>query len=541
MGGDNMNVGDLIKNIRKINNLTQNQFAKKFFVTPKTISNYENGLRSPDLEFLNKVCDEFNLTIDYFVKSPKTESDPKDLVISEKNGKYAIYDKGQSVYLTPHIYTKIILSAYNYHIGIIAKNLIDEENQVIKGYGEVVYSAIIDNFGNVVEVSDLNFLYSYPFNMFGVCNAKDKKDGKVYLVNHKGEKISKPYDSIRPVDSWNSIRHKDYDLGLYYGLKYKENRKEEDSITAATLLYFDGHEINVTIRDLNDPFAFLEIEEFASIDVVLDYIRRYGPNIMAICPSTIFLKGENYPKIFSAVCDYYKNLNENVQSFKSLNQILNYTMTILQEYANGDLHPTTEMPVPTKIDEMLDSIPGASLQRNKFYNLYDKIGLMHFGIDASEFMNRLTQRLEKNDFRVFKVNGKEKIKIACADDFEKYQDGYRFDSQDGERVILRWKKIFDDIRSDTDAYVIAKETTFGYPIIALATERDYPVCFMKQNDMPRFIASSFDKFIDILKAIDKMINVEHQDKVAIQNYVRKLDEDYKTNGFYQLICADVIG
>ena len=105
---------------------------------------------------------------------------------------------------------------------------------------------------------------------------------------------------------------------------YKENRKEEDSITAATLLYFDGHEINVTIRDLNDPFAFLEIKEFASIDVVLDYIRRYGPNIMAICPSTIFLKGENYPKIFSAVCDYYKNLNENVQSFKSLNQILNF-------------------------------------------------------------------------------------------------------------------------------------------------------------------------------------------------------------------------
>ena len=63
---------------------------------------------------------------------------------------------------------------------------------------------------------------------------------------------------------------------------------------------------------------------------------------------------------------------------------------------------------------------------------------------------------------------------------------------------------------------------------------------MKQNDMPRFIASSFDKFIDILKAIDKMINVEHQDKVAIQNYVRKLDEDYKTNGFYQFICADVL-
>ena len=178
MGGDNMNVGDLIKNIRKINNLTQNQFAKKFFVTPKTISNYENGLRSPDLEFLNKVCGEFNLTIDYFVKSPKTESDPKDLVISEKNGKYAIYDKGQSVYLTPHIYTKIILSAYNYHIGIIAKDLIDEENQVIKGYGEVVYSAIIDNFGNVVEVSDLNFFIVIHLICLAFAMQKTKKTAK---------------------------------------------------------------------------------------------------------------------------------------------------------------------------------------------------------------------------------------------------------------------------------------------------------------------------------------------------------------------------
>ena len=56
----------------------------------------------------------------------------------------------------------------------------------------------------------------------------------------------------------------------------------------------------------------------------------------------------------------------------------------------------------------------------------------------------------------------------------------------------------------------------------------------------RSISLAFDKFIDILKAIDKMINVEHQDKVAIQNFVTKLDEDYQTDGFYQLICADVI-
>ena len=64
-------ISELLKEIRLSQKLTQKQFAKKFFITEKTISNYENGVRTPNLDFLNKVCDEFNITIDYFMEKAK--------------------------------------------------------------------------------------------------------------------------------------------------------------------------------------------------------------------------------------------------------------------------------------------------------------------------------------------------------------------------------------------------------------------------------------------------------------------------------------
>ena len=105
-------IGELIKEIRKENKLTQKEFGDKFFLSPKTISNYENMDRMPDLEFITKVCDEFNLSLDYFTNSEKGKSNPNDLMQSSKNGKLALYDKGNSVCLTRFAYDKIIISFY---------------------------------------------------------------------------------------------------------------------------------------------------------------------------------------------------------------------------------------------------------------------------------------------------------------------------------------------------------------------------------------------------------------------------------------------
>ena len=59
-------ISKLLKQIRIENNLTQEQIAKQFNVTNKTISNYENGTRSPDLEFIKNLCNKFNISIKSF-------------------------------------------------------------------------------------------------------------------------------------------------------------------------------------------------------------------------------------------------------------------------------------------------------------------------------------------------------------------------------------------------------------------------------------------------------------------------------------------
>ena len=367
------NVAELIKYIRKQNKLTQKQFANKFFITEKTVSNYENGLRTPDLDFLNKVCEEFNLTLDYFMETSKTESNPNNLVVSEKNGKCAIYDKNRSVYLTPHIYDRVILSHYDSHIAYNANDLVDE-GRVIPKMGEVAYSAIIDNFGNVKALPNLIFAYNYnlPFNMFNVCPALNKVDNKFYLLNSNGELLSKGYERIVAIDKWHA--DSEHDFGLYYGLEYKQDRlNNEKSIKSRKLLYVDGKEIKVTLTDINDNWD-CKVKEFESIDVLVKYIKKYGPNMITLAPDLIFKASENYPKIVNSVCEYVDSLNENIKC----ENFLNYTLKVITEYATNykpkaQCVSQSEL-YPNKI--FAKNIIEANSLRKQISDLYDIIGLV---------------------------------------------------------------------------------------------------------------------------------------------------------------------
>lgn len=59
-----MTVGENIKALRKINNLSQSKLAKKLFVTPQAVSRWENGETSPDIETLARMANIFNCSID---------------------------------------------------------------------------------------------------------------------------------------------------------------------------------------------------------------------------------------------------------------------------------------------------------------------------------------------------------------------------------------------------------------------------------------------------------------------------------------------
>lgn len=59
-----MTVGESIKALRKINNLSQSKLAKKLFVTPQAVSRWENGETTPDIETLGRMATIFNCSID---------------------------------------------------------------------------------------------------------------------------------------------------------------------------------------------------------------------------------------------------------------------------------------------------------------------------------------------------------------------------------------------------------------------------------------------------------------------------------------------
>ena len=56
-----MNIGNQILNIRKENQLTQEEFGKLFHVTRQTVSNWENGKSYPDLQVLVDISNQLQI------------------------------------------------------------------------------------------------------------------------------------------------------------------------------------------------------------------------------------------------------------------------------------------------------------------------------------------------------------------------------------------------------------------------------------------------------------------------------------------------
>ena len=56
-------IGSLIKKVRKENNLTQQDFAKKYGVTYQAVSKWENGKNIPDIALLKEICSDYNIDI----------------------------------------------------------------------------------------------------------------------------------------------------------------------------------------------------------------------------------------------------------------------------------------------------------------------------------------------------------------------------------------------------------------------------------------------------------------------------------------------
>ena len=63
-----MNIGNQISNIRKEQQLTQEEFGRLFHVTRQTVSNWENAKSYPDLQTLVDMSNQFEISLDILLK-----------------------------------------------------------------------------------------------------------------------------------------------------------------------------------------------------------------------------------------------------------------------------------------------------------------------------------------------------------------------------------------------------------------------------------------------------------------------------------------
>ena len=67
-----MTLGEKIIQIRKEHGLNQQQFAEKFHVTRRTVSNWENDKNYPDMSALKMISDEYDLSFDFLLKKDES-------------------------------------------------------------------------------------------------------------------------------------------------------------------------------------------------------------------------------------------------------------------------------------------------------------------------------------------------------------------------------------------------------------------------------------------------------------------------------------
>lgn len=67
-------VGNLIKEIRKSNGLTQKDLADKYGVTYQAVSKWENGTNLPDISLIKQICNDFNMDVNDFLDGNKIQN-----------------------------------------------------------------------------------------------------------------------------------------------------------------------------------------------------------------------------------------------------------------------------------------------------------------------------------------------------------------------------------------------------------------------------------------------------------------------------------
>ena len=68
-----MTIGKIIKQLRSVHSLSQEDLAEQLGVSRQTISNWENDRTVPALDYMKKLCEEYQLSLDQLFRLETNE------------------------------------------------------------------------------------------------------------------------------------------------------------------------------------------------------------------------------------------------------------------------------------------------------------------------------------------------------------------------------------------------------------------------------------------------------------------------------------
>lgn len=330
-----MDIAKRIKALREEYNLTQEQLAKELNVSRNAISNYENGIRNPDLNLIIKLCEIFNISLSSFFQEEIVYNKPSKAKILKPILQIAIL-----VMLVITCILSIVLydKAFSNDISVDDKTKVEKSNEI----SLINVTNKIDNKTYEVEIID-----KLKGNEFSYIKIKDR-DIKVnintnYLVFGNRISINPQYKNyvsydIIEINSYQYIQELSGEDVLnhptvnYYKELIKDERKED--VLVANLLNPRNEEYIISSKDkYQNPYDSFDLNKDFDVSFKDAYYQSYKYMNIEI---SMKMTNDKLNKIV------YLYSDDNLSDYKNVEEYTSYiknekTNNICIHYVNIDM------------------------------------------------------------------------------------------------------------------------------------------------------------------------------------------------------------
>ena len=223
-------IGSIIKDIRKKNNLTQNEFASILGVTFQAVSKWENDKSIPDITILKEISNKFNVDLNYLISGKKVNINKKS------------FFKKNMIIITVIIFIIISICVFLFfHKHNYEFKTLNGETKDIKVTGSITYDESKSSiYLNVDYNADDNQKYSYI-----KCTLFEKHQDILNVISEK-EYLEKTPVSLKEylkmisfvIDNYSPSCKYYKDSNLYLEISAKID--EEKSVTYKVPIKFNN-------------------------------------------------------------------------------------------------------------------------------------------------------------------------------------------------------------------------------------------------------------------------------------------------------------